>query len=73
MGAAERLRLAGPGLRPLTAGHDHASWLAAHFGTSELRLPGGHLLQAWRGDVFRALARLLGSLGLTRARTPNGL
>jgi pimeloyl-ACP methyl ester carboxylesterase len=47
---------------------EHAARLAKHFGCEELREPGGHLLQLWRGAAFRAIARRLGALGLLAPR-----
>jgi len=44
---------------------DHGTRLARHFACEELRLPGGHLLQTWRGEGFRTLGRRLTELGLT--------
>jgi len=47
---------------------EHATRLARHFGAEELREPGGHLLQMWRGVAFRAMARRLASLSLLPPR-----
>ena len=37
----------------------HAERLAAHFDVPLLRLPGGHVLQAWRAPAFRAVKAML--------------
>jgi len=47
---------------------DHARRLAAHFDARLETLPGGHILQLWRGEAFRAVGRMLGRLGLLDAR-----
>ena len=47
---------------------EHGARLAQHFECEELRLQGGHLLQTWRGQGFRALGRRLAELGLTKRR-----
>jgi pimeloyl-ACP methyl ester carboxylesterase len=46
----------------------HAERLAAHFDVPLLRLPGGHLLQAWRAPAFRAVKALLRTHGLIPGR-----
>jgi pimeloyl-ACP methyl ester carboxylesterase len=63
----ERLLIvAGRGDRITPAGQARA--LARHWGEPEVVwFPGGHLLQAGRGEGFRALRRRLGALGLIAA------
>jgi pimeloyl-ACP methyl ester carboxylesterase len=46
----------------------HARRLAAHFDARMEIFPGGHLLQFGRAEAFRAVARLLGRLGLLSPR-----
>jgi pimeloyl-ACP methyl ester carboxylesterase len=47
---------------------EHATRLAKHFGTEEMRFPGGHLMQLGRGDALRALIRRLAAFGLVPPR-----
>jgi pimeloyl-ACP methyl ester carboxylesterase len=42
----------------------HAEQLAQHFGARLQVLPGGHLLQAWRGKAFRSVKNLLRQVGV---------
>lgn len=42
----------------------HAERLARHLGAPLLRLPGGHLVQVWRRDAFRAVRRMLEGAGV---------
>jgi pimeloyl-ACP methyl ester carboxylesterase len=42
----------------------YAERLAAHFDAPLLRLPGGHVLQAWRAPAFRAVRAMLKKNGL---------
>jgi pimeloyl-ACP methyl ester carboxylesterase len=42
----------------------YAERLAAHFDAPMLRLPGGHVLQAWRAPAFRAVRAMLRRHGL---------
>ncbi len=42
----------------------HAERLAAHFGVPLLRVSGGHLVQTWRLEGFRALRRMLQDTGV---------
>jgi pimeloyl-ACP methyl ester carboxylesterase len=42
----------------------HAELLAKHFDAPLLRLPGGHLLQAWRTPAFRAVKQMLRRQGI---------
>jgi pimeloyl-ACP methyl ester carboxylesterase len=42
----------------------HAERLASHFDVPLLRVEGGHLVQTWRGEAFRAIADMLAREGL---------
>ena len=62
-----------PGERMLVVGAEadritpinQAERLARHFGAPLRRLPGGHLMQLWRRDAFRAARGLWQRLGIT--------
>lgn len=45
----------------------HAEKLAAHFGTPLLRVTGGHLVQSWRREAFRAVRVMLEREGVVPA------
>jgi pimeloyl-ACP methyl ester carboxylesterase len=47
---------------------EHATRLARHFSSEELRFPGGHVLHIGRAEAFRALARRLAHLGILPPR-----
>jgi pimeloyl-ACP methyl ester carboxylesterase len=42
----------------------HAERLASHFDVPLLRVDGGHLVQTWRGEAFRAIGDMLSREGL---------
>jgi hypothetical protein len=58
------LAAAGDQITPI----EHARKLARHFDVPLEELHGGHLLQFWRGDAFRAAGRLIGRLGFLNPR-----
>jgi pimeloyl-ACP methyl ester carboxylesterase len=45
----------------------HAERLARHFDVPLLRVPGGHLMQTWRGEAFRAVRDMLRREGVLDA------
>jgi len=59
----ERLLVIGAEADRVTPIH-HAERLARHFDAPLLRLPGGHILQAWRRPAFRAVRAMLRRQGL---------
>jgi hypothetical protein len=46
----------------------HAERIATHFGTPLLRARGGHLVQVWRREAFRAVRRMLEENGVVERR-----
>lgn len=72
---ARPARVRGTDMLVLAAGGDritrrsHAENLRAHFDAAMEIFPGGHILQAGRGQAFGATARFLASRGVIAART----
>ena len=59
----ERVLVIGAEADRVTPLDRHAQKLAAHFDVPLLRLRGGHLLQTWRTEAFRAVGRMLHESG----------